>query len=118
MDEEIPFESIHLGTIDSTIPYSNKMIDDGKKENFLLNCDEQTQGRGSTGRKWVSQKGNAYSTLNLKEEYIPQDIVKLLPFLVSISVCEFLNKCSKNSKFMIKWPNDVLCSDKLKTFFN
>ena len=38
MIEEIPFEIIHEGIIESTIPFSNKMIDDGKKENFLLNC--------------------------------------------------------------------------------
>lgn len=46
MIKEIPFEIIHLGIIESTIPVSNKMIDEGKQENFLLNCDKQTHGRG------------------------------------------------------------------------
>ena len=30
MSEEIPFESIHEGKLESTIPFSNKIIDDGK----------------------------------------------------------------------------------------
>ena len=55
MNDQIPFEIIHEGIIDSTIPLSNRMIDEGKQENFLLNCDEQTHGRGSGDRKWASQ---------------------------------------------------------------
>ena len=30
MNDQIPFEIIHEGIIDSTIPLSNKMIDEGK----------------------------------------------------------------------------------------
>ena len=113
MNDEIPFEIIHKGIIDSTIPLSNRMIDEGKQENFLLNCDEQTHGRGSGDRKWASQKGNALTTLNIKEKYMSKDTLKLTPFLIAISVCENLNKISKD-KFGIKWPNDILCIEKYK----
>ena len=113
MNEEVPFEVIHEGIIESTIPLSNEMIDKGKKENFLLNCDEQTNGRGSGNRKWVSQRGNALTTLNIRENYLPKETLKLTPFLIAISICENLNNISKD-KFGIKWPNDILCSDKSK----
>ena len=113
MSEEIPFEVIHEGIIESTIPFSNKLIDDGKQENFLMNCDEQTHGRGSGNRKWASQRGNALTTLNIKEKYMPKDTLKLTPFLIAISVCEHLNKIAKD-KFSIKWPNDILCSEECK----
>ena len=113
MSEEIPFESIHEEEIVSTIPRSNEIIDSGKQENFLLNCDVQTNGRGSGDRKWVSQKGNVFTTFNIKENYMPKDTLKLTPFLIGLSVCENLNKISKD-KFGIKWPNDVLCSEKYK----
>ena len=113
MSEEIPFESIHEGEIESTIPFSNKLIDEGKQENFLLNCDEQTHGRGSGDRKWVSQKGNVFCTFNIKESYMPKETLKLTPFLIGLSICENLNKVAKD-KFGIKWPNDVLCSEKFK----
>ena len=86
------------------------MIDEGKQENFLLNCDEQTHGRGSGNRKWVSQRGNALTTLNIKEIYMNKDTLKLTPFLIAISVCENLNKIARD-KFVIKWPNDILCTD-------
>lgn len=113
MNEEIQFEIIHEGIIESTIPFSNKLIDDGKQENFLMNCDEQTHGRGSGNRKWASQRGNALTTLNVKEKFMPKDTLKLTPFLIAISVCEHLNKIA-NDKFTIKWPNDILCSEKYK----
>ena len=113
MKEEISFEIIHEGVIESTIPFSNKMIDDGKKENFLLNCDEQTKGRGSGNRKWYSPRGNALTTLNIKEVDLPKDTINLSPFLIGISICENLNKLSKD-KFSIKWPNDILCKDGYK----
>lgn len=113
MEQEISFEVIHEGIIESTIPLSNKMIDEGKKENFLLNCDEQTHGRGSGNRKWASQRGNALTTLNINEKYMPKETLNLIPFLIANSICENLNKISKD-KFMIKWPNDILCKDKYK----
>ena len=113
MIKEIPYEIIHMGIIESTIPVSNKMIDDGKQENFLLNCDEQTHGRGSGNRKLVSQRGNALTTLNIKENYLSKDNIKLSPFIIAISVCENLNKNAKD-KFCIKWPNDILCKDNYK----
>ena len=113
MSEEIKFEVIHEGIIESTIPSSNQMIDEGKQENFLLNCDEQTHGRGSGNRKWASQRGNALTTLNIKEIYMPKDTLKLTPFLIAISVCENLNKIARD-KFVIKWPNDILCKDLYK----
>ena len=113
MTEDIPFEVNHEGEIESTIPVSNKMIDDGKQENFLLNCDEQTSGRGSGDRKWVSQKGNVFTTFNVKEKYMPKDTLKLTPFLIGLSICENLNKIAKD-KFCIKWPNDVLCNEQCK----
>ncbi len=104
MIKEIPFETIHLGIIESTIPVSNKMIDEGKQENFLLNCDEQTHGRGSGNRKWVSQRGNSLTTLNIKENFLSKENLKLSPFLIGISVCENLDKIAKD-KFSLKWSN-------------
>ena len=89
------------------------MIDEGKQENFLLNCDEQTNGRGSGNRKWASQRENALTTLNIKENYLKKETLKLTSFLIAISIVENLNKISLD-KFMIKWPNDILCKDKYK----
>ena len=113
MFEEIPFEIIHVGVIECVTPFSVNIIDNGKKENFLLNCEEQTHGRGSGNRKWASLRGNVLSTLNIQEKYLSKNIIKLLPFLVGISICENLNKISKY-KFGIKWPNDILCIERKK----
>ena len=113
MKEDIPFEIIHEGIIESTIPFSNKLIDEGKKENFLMNADEQTKGRGTGNRKWVSQRGNALTTLNIKENDLPKDTINLSPFLIGVIICENLDKISKD-KFCIKWPNDILCKDGYK----
>ena len=85
----------------------------GKKKIFYWIVDEQTKGRGTGNRKWFSPRGNALTTLNLKENYLPKDTLKVCPFLIGISICENLNKISKD-KFCIKWPNDILCIDKYK----
>jgi biotin-(acetyl-CoA carboxylase) ligase len=54
----------------------------------LLNSDEQTAGRGSGIRKWVSQKGNALTTLMFIEKDLPKDIMKLSLFIMAITICE------------------------------
>lgn len=112
MEQEIPFNKIHKEQIESTIPVSQEMIkNDSNIENFLLNCDEQTQGRGSGDRKWSSsQIGNVYSTFNLRKKYIPEKILKLTPYIIAITIVEKLNSYSED-KFCIKWPNDILCKD-------
>lgn len=112
MENEITFNKIHKEQIESTIPVSQEMIkNDPNITNFLLNCDEQTRGRGSGDRKWSSsQIGNVYSTFNLRKKYIPEKILKLTPYIIGISIIEKLNSYSED-KFYIKWPNDVLCKD-------
>jgi BirA family biotin operon repressor/biotin-[acetyl-CoA-carboxylase] ligase len=112
MENKIKYNKIHKEQIESTIPVSQEMIkSDPNIENFLLNCDEQTQGRGSGDRKWSSsQIGNVYSTFNLRKKYIPEKILKLTPYIIGITIVEHLNKYSED-KFNIKWPNDILCKD-------
>ena len=110
---EIKFKTVHEEIIESTIPVSNKMIDDGETESFMLNCDEQTAGRGSGDRKWVTRRGNVFTTFNLREEFLPKEIKNVAAFLIGISICEKLNEISTD-KFCIKWPNDVLCKDEGK----
>ena len=58
-------------------------------------------------------KRKCFTTFNVKEKYMPKDILKLTPFLIGLSICENLNKIAKE-KFCIKWPNDVLCSEHFK----
>ena len=63
MNDKIPFEIIHKGIIDSTIPLSNKMINEGKQENFLLNCDEQTHSRGSGDPKIAKPERKCFNNI-------------------------------------------------------
>ena len=57
MENEIKYNKIHKEQIESTIPVSQEMIkSEPNIENTLLNCDEQTQSRGSGDPKWSIPK--------------------------------------------------------------
>ena len=111
------FEVIHKESVTSTMPESNDYIDkmDVKKP-FILNADEQTQGKGTGNRKWNSSiKGNVYTTTCIPEHMIPEKLKDLQIFnkIVSLSIVNKLNDIEKNS-FFVKQPNDILCKDGCK----
>ncbi len=61
----------------------------------------QTKGRGKCGRSWVSEEGNLFFSVVLKNFEFK---TPLLSFVVALSVAESL----KNFGVTLKWPNDVL----------
>lgn len=66
---------------------------------------KQTNGRGKCARKWVSETGNLFFSVVLKNyEYK----TPLLSFVVAVSVAESLSEFS----VQLKWPNDVLLNYK------
>mmetsp|Transcript_14198 Transcript_14198/g.21886 ORF Transcript_14198/g.21886 Transcript_14198/m.21886 type:complete len:283 (+) Transcript_14198:136-984(+) len=83
---------------------------------LTVTASEQTEGRGTTGRAWMSSRGNVILTIGIQEEEVPV-LLTLLPLQVGILVAERLEKVlkeacnSKEHKINVKWPNDVLLND-------
>lgn len=86
---------------------------------LAITASEQTKGRGTTGRDWMSTRGNVILTIGIKEEEVPV-LLTLLPLQVGVLVAERVKKVlkeaciSKEDKVVpvhVKWPNDVLIND-------
>jgi biotin-(acetyl-CoA carboxylase) ligase len=90
-------------------------------------ADEQTQGRGTQGRKWEggSRKGNLYLTIGIPFDSIRSKIT-LLPLQIAVLIAQrvkrLLDACPEGeddgvrrqigAKTTVKWPNDVLVNEK------
>jgi len=100
---------IHINSTDSTMKESKSYIDK-LDSNFVIISDEQTNGKGRMGNKWISPLGNIYCSIALKfslsiEEHFFFSILTL------ISIKKTLSKFGSKDIFF-KWPNDVLFQNK------
>jgi BirA family biotin operon repressor/biotin-[acetyl-CoA-carboxylase] ligase len=73
----------------------------------VVRADIQTGGRGRQGRQWVSDAGNLYLTLILRETRPLADCAQL-SFAAALALYEAID-CPNTT---LKWPNDVLIGGK------
>ena len=102
---------IHFASIPSTNVWAkeNASILDLQKLTCIT-AEEQTAGRGTFSKKWISPKGlNIYATLyfTLPKSYL---FLHNIGQLLSISCCKCLEKMGFTPE--IKWPNDLLMNGK------
>ena len=76
--------------------------------NTIISAKVQTDGRGRLGNKWQSIVGNLFFTQIIADK-IP---VGYLTFISSLSIAQTCISLGLKDKVSIKWPNDVLLSDK------
>ena len=84
------------------------------KKNFtkptIVTSERQKKGRGTMGKKWVSQKGNLF--LSIFFEINPSKInFKHYAILNALIIKKILNKYI-SKKIHIKWPNDLMIEKK------
>lgn len=102
---------IFFDTIESTNAYAMKLADMGYPEGTVIIADAQTSGKGRLGRKWLSPSGkNLYMSIILKPEIPPKDASILT--LMSAVACVFAIKQISYINASIKWPNDIIASNK------
>ena len=94
----------------STNDIAIKLIKKNKTQPTLISSEKQTKGRGTMGKKWVSQKGNLFISIffeiNQKRINFKQFAI-LNAFLIRKLVAKFISRDIK-----IKWPNDLLYNKK------
>ena len=104
---------IKLDAIDSTNDFLKKLSLEPTTKNFtIVTTENQTNGKGQMGSKWVSETGKNLVVSILLKEIIP-DIKKIfnLNFAIALSIIESLD--SYNIKELsIKWPNDIMSGNK------
>jgi BirA family transcriptional regulator, biotin operon repressor / biotin---[acetyl-CoA-carboxylase] ligase len=110
---------LHLGhpiylfhTIGSTNDEAKRLADSGAPEGLLVIAEEQTAGRGRTGRTWITPLGQAIAiSLILRPANLPADQATQLMMLAGLAVCQAVEQVTALQP-ELKWPNDVLLSGK------
>jgi BirA family biotin operon repressor/biotin-[acetyl-CoA-carboxylase] ligase len=107
---DLRFQLIHFETLDSTNREAADQARRGASEGVTIVAAEQTAGRGRRGRKWISRKGDgAYFSTILRPNIEPRHF-PLLQLVAAVAVHDALLEWQIQPD--IKWPNDILVSDK------
>ncbi len=105
------FEIFKYENVTSTNDVAINLIKEEKKEFGCVYASTQTKGRGTRGKKWVSDKGNLFSSIffPLKNSFPPfNEFTTINPIIISSIIKNFCKKGNVNLKF----PNDVFVNGK------
>ena len=97
---------IKFKLVKSTNDIAIKLIKKNKTHPTLIFSEKQTKGRGTMGKKWISQKGNLFISIffEIDQKRINfKQFAILNAFLLRKLLSKFISK-----KIKIKWPNDLL----------
>jgi biotin-[acetyl-CoA-carboxylase] ligase BirA-like protein len=75
-------------------------------------ADSQSAGTGRMGRSWVSEKGNLFISIWLKDFSLP---LTWIPHWIGVSLLKSLRDLGVTSNnLQLKWPNDLMFEQKRK----
>ena len=100
------FEILKFKSVTSTNDVAINLIKGKKKETGCIYAGTQTKGRGTQGKKWVSEMGNLFGSIffPLKNNYPSfSEFSMINPVIIS----EVIKKFCRKKKISFKWPNDV-----------
>ncbi len=98
-------------TVDSTNTLASELAEEGATEGTVVVADSQVRGRGRLGRPWVSPSGvNVYMSIVLRPDMKPKDAT-LLTIMASVGCATALRRAT-DLDITIKWPNDLMVSEK------
>ena len=105
------FEIFKFKGVTSTNDVAINLIQEEKKEIGCVLADNQTEGRGTHGKKWISDKGNLFGSLffPLQDNCPAFNEFSIINPVILSSVIE--NYCDKKN-ISFKRPNDVLVNGK------
>lgn len=101
---------IKYKSVKSTNDTAIKKIKKNYKQPLLISSKLQKKGKGTMGKKWISNKGNLF--LSILFEFYPNKIsfkqhAVLNAYLLKKIIEKYVTK-----KVYIKWPNDLLIEKK------
>ncbi len=95
----------------STMDIAKKMLKDGAIEGTTIFVEEQTQGRGRSGREWFCKKGKGLLlTVILRPEIQPEKSY-LLMVVTTVAIVKTIRDMFK-LPVEIDWPNDLVINGK------
>lgn len=97
----MPPSNCILDSCDSTNNLVRQLGEAGHAHGTWLRSRVQTQGRGRHGRTWVSQSGNLFLSVLVRD--VPVANWSWVPLATAVAAARVLN----NADVKIKWPNDL-----------
>lgn len=92
--------------VGSTNDVARALADAGAPAWTVVLAEEQTAGRGRSGKGWASRPGlGIWMSVVLRPEALPAP--GLLPILVGLAVAEAVESFVRPAAAQVKWPNDV-----------
>lgn len=102
---------LHLAVVDSTNAEAMRRAAVGADSGLWIVADEQTQGRGRSGRSWQSPAGNLHASLLLELGCAPRT-AQQLSLVAGVAAIDALSEHAHGSpiarRLRLKWPNDIL----------
>src|SRR4029079_9626473 len=98
----------HIG---STQDEARRQARAGAPEGLLIVAEEQTDGRGRAGRRWVTAHGTALAFSLVLRPSTTAARGGELSMLAGLAVCEAVEQIS-GLPAVLKWPNDILVGGK------
>ena len=108
--EIIGQQAYYFDSIGSTQTQALKMAEDGSKNGAIVVAEKQTEGKGRSGRKWISPKGGLWFSIILHPKF-DISITTLFPIASALALSIALEKTCKISP-ELKWPNDLTIKGK------
>ena len=105
------FKIFKFKNVTSTNDVAIQLIKAEKKEIGCVYAERQTRGRGTYGKRWISNKGNFFATIffPLKKNYPPFNEFSIInPIIISDVIKHFCGERNMN----IKFPNDIFVNEK------
>lgn len=105
------FEILKFKSVTSTNDVAINLIREKSKRYGCVYSALQTKGRGTYGKKWISQKGNLFCSLffQLKQSHPSFDeFTTINPIIILNTITKFCDK----SKLSLKYPNDIFYNRK------
>lgn len=105
---------VHLESVGSTNSRAKELCEKGEPEGTVVVAEEQTGGKGTVGRQWLSK---AYRGIWMSVILRPGLDLESIPAL-TMAACAAVGKAvgglfpALDAEIGVKWPNDVLLSGK------
>lgn len=101
---------LHIDEVGSTNAEAMSLAMFGETGPVWIRASRQTEGRGRSGRQWMSEPGNLFASL-LMRLTAPAPKAYQLSLVTGVAVIEAVREAvqfASETDLRLKWPNDIL----------
>ena len=105
------FEILKYDSVTSTNDIAINLIRKKKKYSGCVYTNLQTKGRGTYGKKWISEKGNLFLSIFFQlEKNFPS--FNEFSIINPVIILDVITKFCDGTKLSLKYPNDIFYNRK------